>query len=194
MKILALNPNISVDELSTLLKNEGISERRLTGALSASFLPPIGQFQSFGIDGEPEKEGENGKKINSTKHVRIGTKDMLDSISLSRLQINLHMGNPTNDDLKQTTEGNYYLPGNTVVNPHLQGNQALILKKMLNKHFVASEMVGVGTNYIQDGIKNIDDVKFRPVKAYKVTLFDSKEKAEDYLKSLQSAKTETTAE
>lgn len=181
MKILALNPNISVDELSTLLKNEGISENRLSGALGASFLPKVGKFETFGIDGN---DADSEKGTNSTKHVRIGTKDMLDSISLSRVQINLHVGQPTADSLLVSQKGNYYLPGNKVVNPHLQGNQALILKKMIGKYFATKEINGIGTNFSATGFKSADEVQFRPVKAYEIHLFDSKEKAEEFAKTL----------
>lgn len=184
MKIVAYNPTQSVEELETLLKNEGISENRLSGALGASFLPKVGKFENFAIDGDDAKDDGNGVKTNSTKHVRIGTKNMLDSISLSRLQINLHVGNPTVESLLVSAKGNYYLPGNTIVNPGLQGNQANVIKKLIGKHFVASEVNGVGTNFKAEGFKSPDEITFRPVKTYKIELFDTKVQAEAFAATL----------
>lgn len=192
MKILAFNPSLTVEQIAETLKNEGIAKSRLEEASGASFLPKIGKFETFGVDGNDEqKEGET-VTVASTKHVRIGTKDMLDSISLSRLQINLFMGKEaTEKDLALSAKGNYYLPGNTIVNPALQGNQANVIKKLIGKWFVATPVDGIGTNFKREGFKSVDEIKFRPVKAFKVETFATETEAKNYLTLQETASKES---
>lgn len=193
MKILSFDQNKSVDVLTQELETAGISKRRLSEANGASFLPRIGKFEAYGIDGDTGKNEDgsskivDGKPVQSTVHVRIGTKNMLDSISLSRLQINLHVGNPTMESLRETRDGSFFLPGNTIVNPALQGNQANAIKKLMGKWFVSEEVIGVGTAYVEGGLKDRDAVEFRPIKAFKVHTFDTETEAKTFAEALKPA-------
>ena len=198
IKTLSIQTGASVSDIETILKAEGIKENRLSGALGSSFLPKSGKFESFGVDGDTglDEKGKpkmvDGKPVQNTRHIRIGTANMLDSISLSRLQINLHVGGDIENEeamrerLLLSRNNKYYLPGNHIVNPGLQGNQALVVKKMLGKWFVASEVSGVGTNFVEGGFTSTDQVQFKPIKAYKVELFNSEAEQKAYLKSLET--------
>jgi len=202
IKTLSIQPTATVADIEKMVKEEGIKENRLSGAFGASFLPKSGKFESFGVDGDTglDENGQpkmvEGKPVPNTRHIRIGTANMLDSISLSRLQINLHVGgNIENEDamrerLVLSSKQKYFLPGNHIVNPGLQGNQALVVKKMLGKWFVASEISGIGTNYVEGGFTSTDQVQFRPVKAYKVELFNTEAEQKAYLKSLETKEVE----
>ena len=202
IKTLSIQPTATVADIEKMVKEEGIKESRLSGAFGASFLPKSGKFESFGVDGETglDEKGQpkmvDGKPVQNTRHIRIGTANMLDSISLSRLQINLHVGGDIENEeamrerLLLSRNNKYYLPGNHIVNPGLQGNQALAIKKMLGKWFVTSEVSGIGTNFVEGGFTSADQVQFKPVKAYKVELFNTEAEQKAYLKSLEAKEIE----
>ena len=193
IKILTVPTSSSVADIETALKAEGIKENRLSGALGASYLPKSGKFEAYGVDGDFEEKDDKGTVTKQgTRHIRIGTANMLDSISLSRLQRDFFVGVESSDEkqlkskLLLSQSNRYYLPANTVINPALKGNSALIIQKMIGKWFVATEIQGVETAFKEGGYTSVDDVRFVPRKSYKIELFKNETEQKTYLAALES--------
>ena len=193
MKILAIEKLKDVAALTQELESLGISKRRLSESLGASFLPKFGKFEAYGVDGDTGLDAEgkpkidaNGKEMQNTMHIRIGTAKMQDSISLSRLQLDIFSGNPTDKDFRESAKGNFYLPANTVVNPGLKGNQANIIQKLIGKHFAAKKVSGFTTAFNAEGYKSASEVETRPVSNYEIHLFDTADEAKAFSETFEN--------
>lgn len=159
--------NLSLEELTETLEKEGIAKGRLSEAMESSFLPASGTFSA-----EPELSGKD-----KYKHIRINTTTG-EGISLSRLQIrgfNSENEVDIENDILETGENaknpnTFYLRSNITVNPHLQGNQAALIQKLVGKKFTAKPVKVRTTLYNEDGYQSREEVVTKIVDAYEIVV------------------------
>lgn len=188
MKIIENLATLTVQQIAEMAKNAGVSENRLDRAVSASYLPEIGSFTTAGFDGEKiEADSTKGIEASNTTHIRVATASG-DSISMSRVQLSGFDGEPDLEkDVLQSAKDTFYLRSNCTLNPSLAGNQAVALKKMIGKHFVANEYTVKRSKFVNGGVTDRDQIEIVPVKGYKIHLFDTKALADKFLADQKKA-------
>ena len=174
---------LSVKELSEKLQQAGITKARLDGAQSSTYLPESGRFIDFEVinpvnkaelSEENKQKLENGEAIEDNfTHVVVKT-ETGEQISLSRLQISgvkKEDFNRETANFSKSRNGKYFLKGDAI-NPHLSGNQAALIKKLMNRNFIAKECEVVVTEFSKMGYNKSDDVKTKIQKSYLIELED----------------------
>lgn len=157
--------DLTIEDLTKQLEEAGINKNRLSGAMESNHLQPKGTFTHFEVKGE-----------DNFKHVRVYT-DKGDSISMSRIQARgtQFEDGKTKDslneaDFMESQNNGFFLRSNMVVNSHLQGNQAAILKRIIGKKFEAKKVAYMTTVYNPDGYDSWDEVEIAPQESYELVI------------------------
>jgi hypothetical protein len=147
--------NLSVKELTEQLIEKGIKNTKLDKALGTIHLPSEGKFVDYEVRGEVVGDDDY-------RHIALIT-EKGESISLSRLQITAFKGDETEENVFEVGEnaknpGTFYLKGEETPNPHLTGNQATALKKLMFSNFKAEEVTLKRMKYVKGGYSSKDEV------------------------------------
>lgn len=156
MKLAEKIAEKSIEEIVTLLKENGIKENRLNKAVAATYLPGEVEFTDAEISGE---EG--------FVHIRMITKSG-DGISLGRLQAAGFVGEPTEKDVLKSRNDTFYLRSNTTPNAWLSGNQAAALKKLIGKKFKTEKVTMLRTKFVDGGYDSIEAHETAPFDTYRL--------------------------
>lgn len=112
--------------------NAGVKPEKLDNAISLNSLPDSGTFVGWSVE-TPEIDGK--KRPYLAIHCNDGSK-----MSLNTIQAIVHTGSVDEVKLKQVTKpeseifGKYVISGKAI-NPHLSGDQAEVIAKILGKGF-----------------------------------------------------------
>ena len=124
--------------------NAGVKAEKLAKAISLNSLPDKGNFIGWSVE-TPEIEGKERPYL--AIHCNDGSK-----MSLNTIQAIVHTGAISDVKLKQVTRadseifGKYVISGKAI-NPHLSGDQAEVISKILGKNFKTTVVPAVVIPY-----------------------------------------------
>lgn len=124
--------------------NAGVKAEKLDKAISLNSLPDKGSFIGWSVE-KPEIDGKERPYL--AIHCSDGSK-----MSLNTIQAIVHTGSVDEVKLKQVTKpeseifGKYVISGKAI-NPHLSGDQAEVISKILGKNFKSTTIQAVVIPY-----------------------------------------------
>ena len=124
-----------VDKIRETAANSGVKAEKLDKAISLNSLPDKGSFVGWSVE-TPEIDGQ--KRPYLAIHCNDGSK-----MSLNTIQAIIHIGKSEDVKLKQVTKagseilGKYVISGKAI-NPHLSGDQAEVIAKLIGKNFTTT--------------------------------------------------------
>ena len=124
--------------------NAGVKPEKLDKAISLNSLPDKGTFVGWSVE-KPEIDGKERPYL--AIHCNDGSK-----MSLNTIQAIVHTGASTDVKLKKVERadseifGKYVISGKAI-NPHLSGDQAEVIAKILGKGFKATIVPAVVIPY-----------------------------------------------
>lgn len=124
--------------------NAGVKAEKLAKAISLNSLPDKGNFIGWSVE-TPEIDGKERPYL--AIHCNDGSK-----MSLNTIQAIVHTGAVADVKLKQVTKaeseifGKYVISGKAI-NPHLSGDQAEVIAKILGKSFKTTVIPAVVIPY-----------------------------------------------
>lgn len=148
--------------------NAGVKPEKLDKAISLNSLPDKGTFVGWSIE-KPEIDGKERPYL--AIHCNDGSK-----MSLNTIQAIVHTGSVETVKLKKVTRpdseifGKYVISGKAI-NPHLSGDQAEVIAKILGKGFKTTITPAVVIPYDKMTDSEEETRKnFAPKDYYKVTI------------------------
>lgn len=146
----------------------GVKAEKLDKAVSLNSLPDKGTFVGWSVE-KPEIDGKERPYL--AIHCNDGSK-----MSLNTIQAIVHTGSVDDVKLKQVTKagseilGKYVISGKAL-NPHLSGDQAEVISKILGKNFKSTTIQAIVIPYLKMTDNEADTRKNLTTKDYyKVTI------------------------
>ena len=124
----------------------GVKAEKLDKAVSLNSLPEKGSFVGWSVE-KPEIDGKERPYL--AIHCNDGSK-----MSLNTIQAIVHTGTIDDVKLKQVTKagseilGKYVISGKAL-NPHLSGDQAEVIAKILGKDFTSTTVQAIVIPYLK---------------------------------------------
>ena len=143
--------------------NAGVKPEKLDKAISLNSLPEKGTFVGWSVE-KPEIDGQERPYL--AIHCNDGSK-----MSLNTIQAIVHTGTIDDVKLKQVTKagseifGKYVISGKAI-NPHLSGDQAEVIAKILGKNFKTTIVQAVVIPYDKMSDNEADTKKNLTTKDY----------------------------
>ena len=124
-----------VEKIRAAASASGVKPEKLDKAISLNSLPDKGSFVGWSVE-TPEIDGEERPYL--AIHCNDGSK-----MSLNTIQAIIHTGKSEDVKLKQVTKPNSVIFGKYVIsgkaiNPHLSGDQAEVIAKLIGKNFTTT--------------------------------------------------------
>ena len=146
----------------------GVKAEKLDKAVSLNSLPEKGTFVGWSVE-QPEIDGQ--KRPYLAIHANDGSK-----MSMNTIQAIVHTGTTDDVKLKQVTKagseilGKYVISGKAL-NPHLSGDQAEVIAKLIGKDFTSTAVQAIVIPYLKMTDNEADTIKVLATKDYyKVTI------------------------
>jgi hypothetical protein len=157
-----------VEKIKSAASAAGVKPEKLDKAISLNSLPDKGSFVGWSIQ-TPEIDGEERPYL--AIHCNDGS-----MMSLNTIQAIVHTGSLNDVKLKQVTKpesaifGKYVISGKAL-NPHLSGNQAEVIAKLIGKNFTTTTIQAIVIPYTKMADTEEETKKHLTTKDYyKITL------------------------
>ena len=157
-----------VEKINAAASAAGVKPEKLDKAISLNSLPDRGTFVGWSVQ-TPEIDGE--KRPYLAIHCNDGS-----MMSLNTIQAIIHTGKIEDVKLKKVTKPESAIVGKFVIsgkalNPHLSGNQAEVIAKLIGKSFTTTTVPAIVIPYAKMSDDEAETRKNLDIKDYyKITL------------------------